>query len=471
MPSRLSQSTRRLAPNSYSRNSRISATSSQNGLQSLTHRASTSLQEDVEEDEDEEAEDDDAQGGAEDEDDASDGEASLRMQKRRRMNEGSGAKSVADKLGRKEINRRAQDLIRMALFHEYKRTPLRRDDINKKVLGKENSRAFPVVYNKAQRLLRATFGYELVELRARGTESQAHLDLLRMQTQSLKEASKKRSKHIEEEEETAKNIPSGSYVLRSILPPTLLNALQTPDAGLAAATASTDAVQHGDPTGVAIDWKRAEGQQAPMGLLYLILSLILLGGRALSDGDFRAQLHRLSLEPSTILPNALCPEHAEQSASSRCSQRTSDRPTLSVFLDQLVRQGYLERVKSAAAPPGTAAGTGTSSKGRRAIASKRKDGEGRPGEVDNFEWRWGARAEVEVGEPNIAAFVKEVYLTSEDADDSEDAEPSAATRGSGRRSGANAAESRTTQRSNRDTQKEALLLRDIERAAGSQLVD
>lgn len=40
------------------------------------------------------------------------------------------------------------------------------------MLGKEAARAFPAVFNQAQKILRNTFCYEMVELRARGAENE-----------------------------------------------------------------------------------------------------------------------------------------------------------------------------------------------------------------------------------------------------------------------------------------------------------
>lgn len=40
------------------------------------------------------------------------------------------------------------------------------------VLDKESARAFPVVFNRAQKVLRYTFGYEMVELRAKGIDNE-----------------------------------------------------------------------------------------------------------------------------------------------------------------------------------------------------------------------------------------------------------------------------------------------------------
>lgn len=40
------------------------------------------------------------------------------------------------------------------------------------VLDKESAKAFPVVFNRAQKVLRYTFGYEMVELRVKGIDNE-----------------------------------------------------------------------------------------------------------------------------------------------------------------------------------------------------------------------------------------------------------------------------------------------------------
>ena len=64
------------------------------------------------------------------------------------------------------LKKRATDLVRLALFHEQGRMPLRRDEISKKVMGSQRG-AFKAVFEEAQNILRGTFGMELVELPTR----------------------------------------------------------------------------------------------------------------------------------------------------------------------------------------------------------------------------------------------------------------------------------------------------------------
>jgi melanoma-associated antigen len=65
-----------------------------------------------------------------------------------------------------DLKKRATDLVRLALFQEQRRMPLRRDDISKKVMGSQRG-TFKAVFDEAQIILRATFGMELVELPTR----------------------------------------------------------------------------------------------------------------------------------------------------------------------------------------------------------------------------------------------------------------------------------------------------------------
>jgi melanoma-associated antigen len=67
---------------------------------------------------------------------------------------------------KQDLKKRATDLVRLALFQEQRRMPLRRDDISKRVIGSQRG-AFKAVFDEAQKILRGTFGMELVELPTR----------------------------------------------------------------------------------------------------------------------------------------------------------------------------------------------------------------------------------------------------------------------------------------------------------------
>ncbi|KAF1985229.1 MAGE-domain-containing protein [Aulographum hederae CBS 113979] len=62
-----------------------------------------------------------------------------------------------------ELHVLVKKLVRLVLAHEFSRQPLRRNDINAKVLGTQ-TRRFKEVFGEAQRQLRLVFGMEMTEL-------------------------------------------------------------------------------------------------------------------------------------------------------------------------------------------------------------------------------------------------------------------------------------------------------------------
>jgi hypothetical protein len=64
------------------------------------------------------------------------------------------------------LKKHATDLVRLAIFHEQMRMPLRRDENLKKGMGSQRS-AFKAVFEEAQNILHGTIGMELVELPTR----------------------------------------------------------------------------------------------------------------------------------------------------------------------------------------------------------------------------------------------------------------------------------------------------------------
>lgn len=214
-----------------------------------------------------------------------------------------GVRLFLKTIGRQEAERRVNEMVRLALFSEFRRQPLRREDITKKVLDKATSRAFPYVFNRAQSILRSTFCYEMVAVRARGVENE-HLAAQAKETQKEKKKSKesgtqskgKRKAADDDDDDDAEEGGSrGSakaWVLRSILPSVMITALAEPNAQIAAAFEHEDrddehqhrASPSSEPSGMIMDWNRADGQLGSMGLTFLILGFILLNGRGLSNG-------------------------------------------------------------------------------------------------------------------------------------------------------------------------------------------
>ena len=107
--------------------------------------------------------------------------------------------------------------------------------------------------------------------------------------------------------------------------------------------------------------------------------------------DLRTLLRRLRLSPPTQLA---LPAHSPH--------RTL---TLDAYLNQLQRQGYLDRSRIGGAGSGGA--NGTSQKRGRGRAGGATQGSGGGEDDVAWEWRWGPRAMAEIGEAAIGHFVAE----------------------------------------------------------------
>jgi hypothetical protein len=121
-------------------------------------------------------------------------------------------------------------------------------------------------------------------------------------------------------------------------------------------------------------------------------------------GELRANLKRLRLPPPAIIP------FNERS--------THKAPTIDAYLSQLIRQGYLNRQRVGAQKNKVA----VKKRGREAAGTQRDGGE----DSGSWEWRWGNRAESEVGEVNIARFAAEFMIErgADDVGEEEEEEPS-----------------------------------------------
>lgn len=133
--------------------------------------------------------------------------------------------------------------------------------------------------------------------------------------------------------------------------------------------------------------------------------------------------------------------------------------TLEGFLNSMVKQSYLERQRSDVADVMDAAVTQAQTQGRR---RGRTSGGGRAGADEEsivWEWRWGSRAEAEVGEKRIAELISQLFL-----------DPTAAPDGA---NAAGANDDEDTQAIDRDrlAKRRKVLLANIASVAGSQLVD
>ncbi|KIO22925.1 hypothetical protein M407DRAFT_114394 [Tulasnella calospora MUT 4182] len=394
------------------------------------------------------SEDEDEDYGAMDYDDDEDGEGNMAGASQAR----TGSQSQADGANRRraggtgglsteEIKRRANDLVRMALFEEPRRQTIRRADIIKKVLP-ENSRGFNVVLDTAQRILRHTFGMELVELMTRSDRDAIG--------EEKKETGKKKSQ------------ASGTFILRSTLNPELIKLANKKNDKLYEEEVNSlralgligeeqEDQDYERPGGAILAWKPVE-PVALTGILQLVLSLILANGRVLPEPQLKRQLKSFHLYFNTKLPSPAFSSRDEQ--------------TLFDHLSDMIKQNYLDRVR--VPMPGGAPTGGARRKSRKA-ADEEEEG--------LYEWRWGSRAHAEIGEQNVAEFIcdfmrkswldEQLKLLGEDEEDEERT-------GAGRR-GKNAARN-PRRRAEKEAELEdkaekygERLLKDVARVAGSEL--
>ncbi|KIX06286.1 uncharacterized protein Z518_04261 [Rhinocladiella mackenziei CBS 650.93] len=117
------------------------------------------------------------------------------------------ASSPSHSDGQTRENILTKKLVRLALSTEYSRTPLRRSDISTKIFKENNGFGvrFRTVFEGAQRVLKDTFGMQLVEL-----PSKEKTTIRERRTQAT-------------QTKAGSNTSSKSWILLSILPPELKN--------------------------------------------------------------------------------------------------------------------------------------------------------------------------------------------------------------------------------------------------------
>jgi len=273
-----------------------------------------------------------------------------------------------------EVDRKAQDLVRLALFTENRRVPLKREEISKKVLG-NSPRAFKDVLERAQGILRTTFGMELIELQSRAE--------LEKDDASKENADVDRRKATGVKKKAAAS-GSKSYILRSILDPIILDYAALTDQEIYEQEIE-DLPEGADDAalvtyGSIISWTDSD-QLGSLGILYVVLALILVSGRVIADNELRAILKQLHLQPTEFV-------YFDEKS-------THQSLTVNAYLAQLAKQGYIDYSKVGDAK----------SVGKRSRVPNASQARGE--EVSNGEWKWGPRAHGEVGEQGVARFVAE----------------------------------------------------------------
>jgi len=232
---------------------------------------------------------------------------------------------------------------------------------------------------------------------------------------------------------------SKTYILRSVLHPLIIEYAALTDEQILEEEAA-DAPDDDDDDdvfglrtyGSIISWSNAD-QLGSIGVLYVVLALILVSGRVMTDMDLRANLKRLRLPPTANI--------------SFNSQSTHKQITADAYLSLLCRQGYIERQRLG--EPGKAPG---GKRGRAPAATQANTEEGA-----TYEWRWGNRAHSEVGEMGIGAFAAEFMVERMGVEEEEDEEGGRGA-GKGRRD---------------DARKQVLekMIKGIGRAAGGSLAE
>ncbi|TFY72084.1 hypothetical protein EVG20_g934 [Dentipellis fragilis] len=294
-----------------------------------------------------------------------------------------------------DLLKKANALVRLALFNEQKRTPLRRDDISKKVLGSKRG-AFNQVFGTAQGILRDTFGMELVELptRAAAQDIAAGKEAEKEKNKKASQTNGDANGHADKQTVTGlkkkKAAAPGSktYILRSTLDSVIIeHAALTDESILEEEAADAPDDDSDDETGTRtygsiLAWNSSD-ELGAIGILYVVLAIILVNGKVLSEMDLRTTLRRLRLPPNSNVALSVHSTH-----------RTMP---LDTYLNHLVRQGYLDR---------TRIGSSGRASGKRSRPTQTQT-QGGNDDAEAWEWRWGPRAGAEVGEVAIARFVAE----------------------------------------------------------------
>lgn len=259
---------------------------------------------------------------------------------------------------------------------------------------------------------------------------------------------------------------SKTYILRSTLDPLIIELAALTDEHILEEEA-VDAPSDDDDDdmfgprsyGSIISWSTAD-QLGPIGVLYIILALILVSGRVMSDGEFTPSTKRLCIpsvhqltQPTVDLRANLKRLRLPPTSSLNMNAHSTHRSMpIDTYLTQLLKQGFLDRQR-----------VGDNKKGKGGGKNKRvrsTQGGDNDDEGMSYEWRWGNRAQSEVGEKGIAEFVAE-FMVGEgmhvDADEDEE------DGGAGR--------ARAKKRLNEAEHKLAKSLKGIERAAGGNLAD
>lgn len=185
-----------------------------------------------------------------------------------------------------DIQLMVKNFVRLALACEHTRTPIRRDEVTKRVFVNDHKRCFPLIFERTQERLKSTFGMELVELPAKDRSRGMTM------TQQRKVAHSQAS--------LGNNLPAAakgikSWVLQNTLPPEMKQISQR---------------QH------------IESERNYNGILMVLLIVVVMSDdQACTENRAISAFERLGWHPNT------------------------PAGTFDEIVAKMVRQGYLERLR------------------------------------------------------------------------------------------------------------------------------
>lgn len=185
-------------------------------------------------------------------------------------------------INNEDLNLMVKNFIRLALALEHTRTPIKREDIMKKVILPSHSRSFIIVFEKTQEKLRNIFGMELVELPYKNRFKHMSASQLR------------RSQNSKIHLLSSTSHSNKSWILCSIL-----------DSKYANLVSQVPTIKEGIFSGVVM----------------IILSLVIMSGGVISEEHLIKYLSHLHINNDTPIGN------------------------LDKTLKEIIKKGYLERIK------------------------------------------------------------------------------------------------------------------------------
>lgn len=270
-------------------------------------------------------------------------------------------------------------------------------------------------------------------MRSRGLNAEQVLFQDAIQRQSLRQSQSQAAPGGEGDEPPSRSHKSKSgstkqYVLRSCLAPSLINKIgQIVEEEIPEDDANDD--DWSQPDNSILDWKHGD-ELGHLGILGFILALILMNSRSIENRQLLIYLRRLGISDNWLPPSTPACAHPPL--------------TIAMLLTQFAKQGYLECSQSGS----------KSARGGGSQAAIRRQSQVVPSESNqDFEWRWGARAEIEFGEKQIAEFMSDIYRAAK-----------------GRVDDQTQADNPANKRKSEEAQ-HAKIMNDITKAAGSALQD